>query len=54
MTKFDVWVDLPNSKGGEVIEEYVGSFEGYLVDITASVLTLYPAAIGIMIVTSKE
>jgi hypothetical protein len=47
MKKFDVWVYTPE-------EEYLGVYEGYLGEIIAAILTLYPRAQGIYCVPEGE
>jgi hypothetical protein len=48
MQKFDVWVYFDGIKeGDDTNEEYCGVFEGYLAEIIAAILTLYPRSIGV-------
>ena len=49
MKQYDVWIYHINPDGVEPIDEYVGSFNGYVSEIAEAVLTLHPLAVGILI-----
>ena len=49
MKQYDVWIYNVNPNGVEPLDEYVGSFNGYVSEIAEAVLTLHPLAVGILI-----
>lgn len=54
MKQYDVWIYSVNPDGIEPLDEYIGSFNGYVSEIAAAILQLYPLAVGILVLPDTE